>query len=95
MSAYLVVRVRVSDAEAYEEYKKLAAASLAKHGGRYLVRGGRTITLEGEEESGRVVLVEFPTFEKAEAWYRSPDYRKAIEARKGAATGQFVLAEGV
>lgn len=95
MSAYLVVRVRVSDARAYEEYKKLAAASIEKHGGRYLVRGGRTLTLEGEEESSRVVVVEFPTFERAEAWYRSPDYQKAIEARRGTATGQFVLAEGV
>jgi uncharacterized protein (DUF1330 family) len=94
MPAYLVVRVRVSDPKAYEEYKKLAAASIEKHSGRYLARGGRTATLEGEEESGRVVVVEFPTFEKAEAWYRSPEYRKAIEARKGAATGQFVLVEG-
>jgi uncharacterized protein (DUF1330 family) len=95
MSAYLVVRVRVSNPEAYETYKRLAAASLDKHGGRYLVRGGRTVTLEGEEESSRVVVVEFPTFERAEAWYRSPEYAEAIEARTGAAVGQFVLAEGV
>lgn len=95
MAGYLIARVNVTNPGAYEGYKKLAAAAIEKHGGRYLARGGRTVTLEGPEELARVVVVEFPSLEEAEAFYRSPDYQKAIGARKGAATGQFVIVEGV
>ena len=95
MAGYLIARVNVTNPEAYENYKKLAAAAIENHGGRYLARGGRTVTLEGPEESARVVVVAFPSLQKAQAFYESPAYQEAIEARKGAATGQFVIVEGV
>jgi uncharacterized protein (DUF1330 family) len=95
MPAYLIARVRVQDPTAYEEYKRLAAAAIEKFGGRYRARGGTTVTLEGEEETGRVVIVEFPSLERAQAFYGSPEYQQAIAARKGCATGQFVVVEGL
>jgi uncharacterized protein (DUF1330 family) len=95
MPAYLIARVRVQDPTAYEEYKRLAAAAIEKFGGRYRARGGTTVTLEGEEETSRVVIVEFPSVERAQAFYGSPEYKKAIAARKGCATGQFVVVEGL
>ena len=95
MPAYLIARVRVQDPVAYEEYKRLAAAAIEKFGGRYRARGGTTVTLEGEEDASRVVLVEFPSLERARAWYRSPEYQEAIAARRGCATGQFVLVDGL
>jgi uncharacterized protein (DUF1330 family) len=95
MSAYLIARVQVQDKAAYEEYKRLAAAAIEKFGGRYRARGGTTVTLEGQEETGRVVIVEFPSLERAQAWYRSEEYRKAIAARSGCARGQFVLVDGL
>jgi uncharacterized protein (DUF1330 family) len=95
MSAYLIARVNVTNPDAYESYKKLAAKAIEQYGGRYMARGGRTVTLEGDEESARVVIVEFSSVEQAEKFYRSPEYTKAIEARSGAATGQFVVVEGV
>jgi uncharacterized protein (DUF1330 family) len=95
MPAYLIARVQVRNPAAYEEYKRLAAASIEKFEGRYRARGGTTVTLEGEEEKNRVVVVEFPSLERAQAWYRSPEYQKAIAARTGCATGQFVLIDGL
>jgi uncharacterized protein (DUF1330 family) len=95
VSAYLIARVRVSDPVGYEQYKTLASAAIEKHGGRYRARGGRTVTLEGDEETDRVVIVEFPSLEQAQAFYRSPEYREAIGARRGCATGQFIVIEGV
>ena len=95
MPAYLIARVRVQDPAAYEEYKRLAAASLEKFDGRYRARGGTMVTLEGDEEKARVVVVEFPSLDRAQAWYRSPEYQKAIAARTGCATGQFVLVDGL
>lgn len=95
MPAYLIARVRVKNPAAYEEYKRLASAAIAKFGGRYRARGGTTVTLEGDEETSRVVIVEFESLERAREWYRSPEYQKAIAARTECATGQFVAIEGV
>jgi len=95
MAAYLIARVEVTNPDAYENYKKLAAEAIAKYEGRYLARGGNMETLEGDEESRRVVIVVFPTLEQAKTFYNSPEYQEAKAARKGAAVGQFVVVDGI
>ncbi len=95
MPAYLIARVHVKDPAAYDEYRRLAAAAIEKFGGRYRARGGTTVTLEGEDETNRVVIVEFESLERAKEWYRSPEYQKAIAARTGCATGQFIVVDGI
>ena len=95
MAAYLIARVEVTNPDAYENYKKLAAEAIAKHQGRYLARGGHMETLEGDEESRRVVIVEFPTLEHAKTFYNSPEYQEAKAAREGAAKGQFLIVDGI
>jgi len=95
MTAYVVVEVDVTDPEAYEVYKPLAAAAVEAHGGRYIARGGATELLEGEELPPRVVLLEFPDADTARTWYHSPEYGEAKAARAGAATGRFFIVEGL
>lgn len=95
MPAYIIARVNVTNPEQYEGYKALSPGAIAAHGGRFLVRGGAHETLEGETETRRVVILEFPTYEKARAFYDSPEYLKARAAREGAAEGQFVLVDGL
>jgi uncharacterized protein (DUF1330 family) len=94
MPAYIIARVQVTDPEQYKEYTKLTPAAIANCGGRFIVRGGKTVTLEGEPETRRLVVIEFPTMEQAQAFYDSPLYRQAREVRAGAAIGQFVAVEG-
>lgn len=94
MSAYIIARVSVTDPEKYEDYKALAPAAIEAHGGRYLVRGGAMQTLEGEREDRRVVVLEFPTLEAAENFYRSAEYEPAREKRRGAAEMQMILVDG-
>lgn len=94
MPAYIIARVQVTDPEQYKEYTKLTPAAIEACGGRFIVRGGKTVTLEGETETRRLVVIEFPTMEQAQAFYDSPLYRKAREVRAGAAIGQFVAVEG-
>ena len=95
MAAYLIARVEVTNPNAYENYKKLAAEAIAKYEGRYLARGGDMETLEGDEESRRLVIVVFPTLEQAKTFYDSPEYARAKAAREGAANGQFVIVDGI
>jgi uncharacterized protein (DUF1330 family) len=93
--AYLVVQADVTNAERYAEYAKLAPEIVSRYGGRYLARGGRTVTLEGPPARSRVVVLEFPSVEAAERFYRSPEYTSARQLRDGAATAQFIVVEAL
>jgi uncharacterized protein (DUF1330 family) len=93
--AYIVVQADVTDSNRYAEYAKLTPDIVAKYGGRFLARAGRTLTLEGPPARNRVVVIEFPSFEAAEQFYRSPEYTAARKLREGAASAQFVAVEGL
>ena len=93
--AYVLVQVDVTNPQQYGEYAKLTPGIIEKFGGRFLARGGRTVTLEGKPASSRVVVLEFPSFERAQAFYNSDEYQAAKKVRSNAATAQFVLVEGM
>jgi uncharacterized protein (DUF1330 family) len=95
MAAYMIARVNVTDWDKYNEYIKVTPGIIAKFGGRFIVRGGETVTLEGPEEKWRMVVVEFPDLEKAKEFYHSPEYTDAKKIREGAALAQFVAIDGL
>ena len=90
---YSIVRIDITDPEAYARYAKVATEAIAKHGGRVLARGGRFEAVEGVARA-RNVVIEFESFEAARAFYFSPEYEQARAMRKGAATVEYVLVEG-
>lgn len=94
MAAYVVVEVEVKDPVRYEDYKKLVPPTLAKYGGRFLVRGGKVTTLEGTWAPTRFVLVEFPDAERAKAWWASEEYAPAKALRQATSMTQMIIAEG-
>ncbi len=94
MAAYVVVDIEVTDPVRYEDYKKAAAATVARYGGRYVARGGRVETLEGHWPCGRFVILEFPSAERAREWWTSEDYREAKELRHATARSKMILVEG-
>jgi len=93
--AYVLVQVDVTNAQQYGEYAKLSPGIIEKFGGRFVARGGRSMTLEGPPAPSRVVIVEFPSYERAQEFYNSAEYQAARKVRAGAATAQFVLVEGM
>lgn len=95
MVAYVIAEIDVTNPVQYEEYKKLAPAAIAQHGGRYLVRGGTTAPLEGDWRPGRIVVLEFPTLEQAKKFHTSVEYTAARRARAGAATMKVIAVEGI
>ena len=94
MAAYLIYRAAVSDAEAYAAYMALTPGIIEQFGGKFLVRGGRTETLEGEPEQRRTIIVEFPGFAAAKAFYDSPIYADARRLRAEVAQVQIVITDG-
>jgi len=93
MTAYWIARVDVTDQERYGEYAKLAGPAIAKHGGRFLARGGKVITLEGTSRP-RNVVVEFAGTEEALACYESPEYQEALAFVEGSAERDVIIVEG-
>ncbi|MBD3175109.1 MAG: DUF1330 domain-containing protein [Armatimonadia bacterium] len=94
MSAYVVARVRVTDPHQYSQYTQVTPETIAKYGGRFIARSPHVETLEGETEMGRVVILEFPSVERAKEWYHSPEYTEARDLRTGASEGTLILVEG-
>lgn len=94
MAAYIIVEVDIHDPVQYEDYKKLTPASLEPFDGRFVVRGGATETLEGDWQPGRIVVLEFPSVEKAKAWWGSAEYAPAKALRQRTATTKMIVVEG-
>jgi uncharacterized protein (DUF1330 family) len=94
MPAYVIARVEVTDVDKYREYMKVTPESIRKHHGKFIARGGEPVTLEGEQEIRRVVILEFPTKAMAQAWYFSEEYQNAKKIRKDAAHASFVIVDG-
>jgi uncharacterized protein (DUF1330 family) len=95
MAAYVIADIRVNDPVQYEEYKRLAAPTVAAHGGRYVVRGGAAETLEGDWVPERVVVLEFPSAEQAKQWWSADTYEAAKVIRRASAESRLILVEGV
>jgi uncharacterized protein (DUF1330 family) len=95
MAAYIVTIITVKEPERFEEYRRLSGPAVAQYGGKFLVRGGARTILEGGFAGNRLVVLEFPSSEKARTFYDSPEYQAAREKRIGAADFDMVIVEGV
>jgi len=95
MAAYIIFRIRVKDQKKLKAYQDSAPDIIKKYNGKIVVRGGDLLFLEGLEDSRRMVIIEFPSLEKAEEFYKSEEYAEAIKLRAGAADFEAVAIEGV
>ena len=93
-SAYIIANVRVTDPVRYEEYKQLSSAAMQVYGAEVCVRGGALQVLEGDWQPDRIVVLKFPSVERARAFNDSPEYARAREARAGIAVMQMIVVEG-
>jgi uncharacterized protein (DUF1330 family) len=94
MPAYIVVDIRIHDPKVYERYKTLAPPSIAAYGGRYVVRGGSTKSLEGSWTPERFVILEFQDADTAQRWWSSPEYAEAKALRQSCADADMLLVDG-
>jgi uncharacterized protein (DUF1330 family) len=94
MPAYIIVEVEVKDPVAYEKYKAQVPATLPAYGGKFIVRGGKSETLEGGWSPQRIVVVEFPSVDRAKAWWNSKDYAPVKAIRYANAKSKMIVVEG-
>jgi uncharacterized protein (DUF1330 family) len=95
VTAYMIVNLNVADPVAYEEYKTKVPALIQKHGGKYLVRGGKFVVLEGEWRPTRLVLFEFPSIAAVQALFDDPEYQPLKTLRQRVSNTDAVVVEGL
>ena len=95
MPAYVIAHIDVKDPVRYEDYKKMSPISIEKFGGRFIARGGKTEVLEGTWQPKRLVLLEFPSVERAREWWASEDYAPAKALRQATSTGELIVVDGL
>jgi uncharacterized protein (DUF1330 family) len=95
MPAYVIGETDITDPERYEQYKAASSAAIAAGGGRFLVRGGELVVLEGDWQPTRLVILEFADLAAAKRWYESEVYQEAKALREGAAHVRVIAVQGV
>ena len=94
MPAYMIVEVETTDEALMTEYRKHTPGAVAKFGGKFIVRGGKTRTLEGGWTPPRMVVLEFPDMAAAERFYDSPEYKPVLDMRLRAGKSRAILVDG-
>ena len=95
MPAYVIAHIDVKDPVQYQDYIKMSPISIAKFGGRFIARGGKTEVLEGNWVPKRLVLLEFPSVERAREWWASEEYAPAKALRQATSYGELVIIDGL
>lgn len=94
MKGYVLAFIDVKDPRSYAPYAAGVPATIAAHGGKYLIRNGAKELLEGALPADRLVVLEFPSVVQARTWYESPEYQALVPIRQDASKGSLVIVEG-
>jgi uncharacterized protein (DUF1330 family) len=95
MPAYVIADVREAwDTDKLDEYRRRNTDAVANHGGRFVVRGGEQELLEGEWDTLRLVVIEFPDMDAARAWWTSDEYEAIKPLRREGSTTNIILVDG-
>ena len=95
MPAYLLVELEIVDPIGFGEYRKAVVPLVEKYGGKYLAASDRVEALEGDWHPKRIVMIEFPSMQKAKEWFGCEEYREPSKIRKRTAKTKMILMEGV
>jgi uncharacterized protein (DUF1330 family) len=94
MKAYVIVQETIKDQAVFDAYRKDVMATLAEFGGQFIVRGGNLTIVEGDWPHQRTVIIEFPSRDAAEGWYKSPAYQRVLPLRLKSSVGNLVIVDG-
>jgi uncharacterized protein (DUF1330 family) len=95
MAAYVIADVDVTDPIKFEQYRSQVGPTIEKYGGKYIVRGGSAVKVEGSWDPQRLVIIEFESMERAREWYHCQEYSGPMKLRHQAANTNLLLVEGV
>ena len=94
-AGYVIAQLKVTNPENYKEYVEKVPEVVKKYGGEYLARGGEHEVVEGEDNFPRIVIIKFPTYEKALEWYDSEEYKPVKPIRLANSVANGIIIKGV
>ena len=94
-AGYVIVQLKVTNPENYKEYVAKVSEVVKKYDGEYLVRNGEYQSVEGEIKFPRLVVIKFPTYEKALEWYNSDEYKPIKKIRLENSEGSNIIVKGI
>tara|TARA_Y100001970_G_C14069568_1_gene768629 strand:+ start:761 stop:1051 length:291 start_codon:yes stop_codon:yes gene_type:complete len=96
MSAgYVIAQLKIINPESYKEYIEKVTDVIKKFGGEYLARGGEHQVFEGEDNFPRIIILKFPSYEKALEWYNSEEYKPIKDIRLKNSVGSNIIIRGI
>ena len=95
MAAYLIADNEITNQKEFDEYARQIVAIMEGHGGKYLARGGPAEIVSGDRTPHRVVIVEFPGMEQAQACVTSAEYLAIADIRDKSSITTTILVEGI
>ncbi|MDD5022260.1 MAG: DUF1330 domain-containing protein [Endomicrobiaceae bacterium] len=96
MSVYFIVEIKeIYDKEKYMQYVQKVPAIVEKFGGKYIVRGGKTTAVSGDWNPLRLIVIDFESIDKFNAWWKSSEYRAVVHLREESAKTNAVVIEGI
>jgi len=93
--AFLIAEIKVNDPDGYKAYVAKVPAVTDAFGGRFIVRGGKTESIEGAEPAGRVAIIQFRSMEELKRYWNSPVYQEIAPLRHKTATSRIYFVEGI
>ncbi len=96
MPVYFIAEIeKIIDRDNYSRYVADVPKIIEKFGGKYLARGGKTLTIFGDWEPGKIIILEFESFEQLYRCFNSPEYRAIAPLREESTIGRAITVEGV
>lgn len=94
MAGYVIVEDQITDEAVFAEFRERVAPTVEAFGGRFLVRGGEIEVFDGDWQPGRIVVIEFESVERAEAWLNSPEFAEIREIGTRSANANVIIVQG-
>ncbi|MFA6358648.1 MAG: DUF1330 domain-containing protein [Candidatus Omnitrophota bacterium] len=96
MSVYMIVEAKeVTDKNKYSEYIQKVPQTIAKFGGKYLARGGKVLTVAGDWNPPRLIIVKFASMDNFQSWWNSSEYKLVAPLREQSAKTNAIVVEGL
>lgn len=95
MKHYVIAEIEVTDQSWVASYVQNVTKLIEQRGGRYLARTSHIDKLEGERKAPQlVVIIEWPSKDVADAFYKSDEYRPYLQSRLRGARNELLLVAG-
>jgi uncharacterized protein (DUF1330 family) len=91
----MIIETEVNDEREYAEYVERVRAVVEKHGGQYLVRGGKVTPLSGDWNPERIIVIRFEAMEHVQRCFGSPEYSELAPRREKSAVSRAIVVDGI